>query len=347
MRIVSLEGFGGPEVLRIAEAEKPRPGAGEVLIHVAAAGINRADIHQRQGNYPPPTGASEVLGLEVSGTIAERAPDADPRWKAGDAVCALVPGGGYAEYCVAHSCCCLPIPGELEKDPGTALTNAAALPESTMTVWANLFDPGSQCGRRLFAGVRFFMQGGTSGIGTIALQAAMAFGAHAAATAGSDEKCRFLRELGCEGAWNYRREDWAAAAWAWGDRVGGTPGVDVILDMVGGDYFPKHIELLARDGRLIHIAHGGGAEVKLDLRKLMLKRLMVTGSTLRSRPVEEKRRLRDGVEQHLWPLVNAGKIRPVVDRVYPIEDVAEAHRRMESSEHIGKIVLRISSPGAE
>ncbi|HEX4310832.1 MAG TPA: NAD(P)H-quinone oxidoreductase [Acidobacteriaceae bacterium] len=343
MKVVELDGFGGPEVLRIAEAEKPHPGPGEVLIRVVAAGLNRADIHQRQGNYPPPAGASQVLGLEVAGTVAECAPDADPRWNVGDAVCALVPGGGYAEYCVAHSACCLPIPAVLEKDPRTALTSAASLPEATMTVWANLFDPDSQCGRRLFAGERFFMQGGTSGIGTIALQAAMALGAYAAATAGSDEKCQFLRELGCQGAWNYRKEDWAAAARAWGDRVGGSPAVDVILDLVGGDYFPKHIELLARDGRLIHIAHGGGPEVQLDLRKLMLKRLIVTGSTLRSRPIEEKRRLRDGVEQHLWPLVNAGKIRPVIDHVYPVEDVAEAHRRMESSEHIGKIVLRMSA----
>jgi putative PIG3 family NAD(P)H quinone oxidoreductase len=347
MKVVALHGFGGPEVLRIAKAEKPRPGDDEVLIHVVAAGLNRADIHQRQGNYPPPAGASEVLGLEVAGTIALCGPDADPRWKVGDPVCALVPGGGYAEYCVANSGCCLPIPAALEKDPATTFTNAASLPEATMTVWANLFDSDSQCGRRLFAGERFFMQGGTSGVGTIALQAAMAFGAHAASTAGSEEKCRFLRDLGCEGAWNYRNEDWAAGARAWGARVGGAPGVDVILDMVGGDYFPKHIELLARDGRLIHIAYGGGAEVKLDLRRLMMKRLIVTGSTLRSRPVEEKRRLRDGVEQHLWPLVDAGKIKPVVDRVYSIEDVAEAHRRMESSEHIGKIVLRVSAAAAE
>ncbi|MFP5230647.1 MAG: NAD(P)H-quinone oxidoreductase [Acidobacteriota bacterium] len=341
MKVVALEKFGGPEVLRIAEVDKPRPGAGEVLIQVAAAGLNRADIHQRQGNYPPPPAASEILGLEVAGTIAERGPDADPRWKIGDAVCALVPGGGYAEYCVAHGGCCLPLPAAPAQDPATALTNAASLPEAAMTVWANLFDP-----RRLFAGDRFLMQGGTSGVGTMAIQAALAFGAHVASTAGSEEKCRFLLELGCERAFNYREQDWAAAVREWA----GTPpdaGVDVILDMIGGDYFPKHIDLLRRDGRLVHIAYGGGGEVQLSLRRLMQKRLVVTGSTLRSRPVAEKTRLRDGVEEHLWPLLASGRIRPIVDRVYPMEEAAEAHRRMESSGHIGKIVLRIGAAGAE
>jgi NADPH2:quinone reductase len=332
MRVVALEGFGGPNVLRVAEAEKPRAGVGEVLIRVAAAGLNRADIHQREGHYPPPPGASEVLGLEVAGTIVERGPGADPRWKVDEPVCALVPGGGYAEFCVAHSGCCLPIPA------GLSMEQAAALPEAAMTVWANLFAAGPESRRRLFAGDFFLMQGGTSGIGTIAIQTAIAFGAEAAATAASQEKCRFLRELGCAQAWNYREEDWAAGARAW---AVGHGGVDVILDMIGGDYFPQHIELLGRDGRLIHIAHGQGAQVTLDLKKMMMKRLIITGSTLRSRPVEEKTRLRDGVEQHLWPLIVSGKIRPVIDRVYPMEDVAEAHRRIESSEHIGKIVLAV------
>jgi len=337
MKIIALEGFGGPEMLRVGKAEKPRPAAGEVLIQVAAAGINRADIHQRQGNYPPPAGASEILGLEVAGTIVERGPDADPRCRIGDAVCALVPGGGYAEYCVAHGGCCLPIPAALASDPTTVMTNAASLPEAVMTVWANLFDP-----RRLFAGDRFLMQGGTSGVGVIAIQAAQEFGAHVASTAGSAEKCRFLRELGCERAFNYREDDWAAGARSW---AGAPPdaGVDVILDMIGGDYFPRHIDLLRRDGRLIHIAHGGGADVQLDLRKLMQKRLLVTGSTLRSRPVAEKTRLREGAEEHLWPRLGSGRIQPVVDRVYPMEKVAEAHRRMQSSQHIGKIVLRIGT----
>jgi NADPH2:quinone reductase len=341
MRIVALEKFGGPEVLRVGEAKKPRPGAGEVLIRVAAAGVNRADIHQREGNYPPPPGASEVLGMEVAGTVVERGPDAGPRWKIGGAVCALVPGGGYAEYCVAQGGCCLPIPAGLAEDPAAALEQSASLPEATMTVWANLFDP-----RRIFEGDRFLMQGGTSGVGTIAIQAARAFGAHVAATAGSEEKCRFLRDLGCERALNYRDEDWAEGARTWVQEAGRS-GVDVILDMVGGDYFPKHIELLARDGRLIHIAFGRGAEVKLDLRKVMSKRLVITGSTLRPRSVEEKTRLRDGVEQHLWPLFVSGKMRPVIDSVYPMEQAAEAHRRMESSQHIGKILIRTGAAAAE
>jgi NADPH2:quinone reductase len=340
MKIVALDKFGGPEVLRIAEAEKPTPRADEVLIHVAAAGINRADIHQRQGNYPPPPGASEILGLEVAGTIVERGPDADPRWKIGDTVCALVPGGAYAEYCVAHSGCCLLIPATLAKDPATAFTNAASLPEAAMTVWANLFAADSKHARRLFEGDHFLMQGGTSGIGIMAIQAALAFGAHVASTAGSEDKCDFLRKLGCERAINYREQDWVAAAREW---AGAPPdaGVDVILDMIGGDYFPKHIDLLRRDGRLVHIASGGGPQVTLDLRKLIGKRLMVTGSTLRARPVAEKAALRDEVELHLWPLLESGRIQPIVDRVYPLSEVAEAHRRMESSAHIGKIVLRI------
>jgi NADPH2:quinone reductase len=343
MKFVALEKFGGPEVLRIADAQQPRPGAGEVLIQVAAAGINRADIHQRQGNYPPPPGASQILGLEVAGTIVDRAPDADSRWKIGDPVCALVPGGGYAEYCVAHSGCCLPIPAAFAKDPATAMTNSASLPEAAMTVWANLFATDSKCAGRLFEGDRFLMQGGTSGVGIMAIQAAIGFGAHVASTAGSADKCLFLRELGCERAINYREQDWAAAVLEW---AGNPPdaGVDVILDMIGGDYFPKHIDLLRRHGRLVHIAHGGGADVQLNLRKLVQKRLIVTGSTLRSRPIAEKTKLRDGVEQHLWPLIESGRIRPIVDRVYPLAEVAEAHRRMESSQHIGKIVIRIGQP---
>jgi NADPH2:quinone reductase len=331
MRIVAMESFGGPEVLRVAEAERPRPGAGEVLIQVAAAGLNRADILQRQGHYPPPPGASEVLGMEVSGTVVERGPGAEERWKIGDQVCALLPGGGYAEFCVAHGGCCLPAPR------GLTLEQAAALPESAMTVWANLFATDARNTPRLFAGERFLMQGGTSGIGVMAIQAARARGAQVAATAGSAEKCNFLRELGCERAWNYREEDWAAGAAEWA-----AGGVDVILDMVAGDYFAKHVELLGVGGRLIHIATGHGAEVTLDLRKVMRKRLTVTGSTLRARPVEEKQRLRDAVEAELWPLIATGKVRVVVDRIYPMAQAAEAQRRMESSAHIGKILLRMS-----
>jgi|SRR5580704_84685 NADPH2:quinone reductase len=327
MRVVSLMGFGGTDVLTIQEVEKPQPGEGEVLIRVAAAGVNRADLLQRQGHYPPPAGASEILGMEIAGEIVVRGPGADARWRAGDKVCALVPGGGYAEYCAAHSACCLPIA------EGMTLEEAASLPEAAYTVWANLFDP-----RRVFPGDRFLMQGGTSGIGTFAIQAAGAFGASVAATAGSAKKCRFLLELGCQRALNYKEEDWVADALEWS----GAKGVDVILDMVGGDYFAKHLKLLAKDGRLVHIATMSGNEVSLDLRTVMAKRLMITGSTLRPRSVGEKRRLRDGVEEHLWPLVREGKIRPIVDQVFSMGDVARAHERMESSLHIGKIVLKVA-----
>jgi NADPH2:quinone reductase len=324
MRTICLTGFGGTEVLRMGEAEMPRPGKEEVLIQVAAAGVNRADLYQRQGHYPPPPGASEILGLEVAGEIVGLGAGNEGRWKTGDKVCALVPGGGYAEYCAAHSGCCLPIPGNME------LTAAAALPEAAFTVWANLFDPP-----RIHSGDRFLMQGGTSGIGTFAIQAAKAFGAAVAATAGSPKKRDFLLELGCERAFCYREEDWVAGVLDWS----GGKGVDVVLDMVGGDYFAKHLKVLATDGRLVHIATTGGNKVELDLRAIMAKRLMITGSTLRSRPATEKTALRDGVERNLWPLVRDGKIRPVLDSVFPMEEAARAHERMESSLHIGKIVL--------
>jgi NADPH2:quinone reductase len=327
MRAVRLTGFGGTEVLRIEEDQMPRPGPGEVLIRVAAAGVNRADLHQRQGHYPPPAGASDILGLEVAGQIVALGTGADERWKIDDKVCALVPGGGYAEYCVAHEGCCLPIPEKME------FAAAASLPEAAFTVWANLFEP-----RRIHSGDRFLMQGGTSGIGTFAIQAAKAFGAAVVATAGSSEKCRFLLELGCERAFNYREEDWETGATEWS----GGKGVDIVLDMVGGDYFAKHIKVLSLDGRLVHIATTAGNKVGLDLRALMAKRLIITGSTLRSRSVEEKAQLRDGVETNLWHLVQEGKIRPIVDSVFPIEDVVRAHDRMQSSAHIGKIVLQVA-----
>jgi NADPH2:quinone reductase len=294
---------------------------------VAAAGVNRADLHQRQGHYPPPAGASEILGLEVAGEVLAHGRGTEKRWKIGDKVCALLPGGGYAEYCVAHSGYCLPVPENFE------LTAAASLPEAAFTVWANLFDP-----RRIHSGDRFLMQGGTSGIGIFAIQAARTFGATVAATAGSPKKREFLLELGCERAFCYRDEDWVKGALEWS----GGNGVDVVLDMVGGDYFTKHIKVLAKDGRLVHIATTSGAKVELDLRAMMAKRLIITGSTLRSRSVDEKTKLRDGVEKNLWPLVQDGRIRPILDSVFPIEDVAKAHERMQSSMHIGKIVLKLA-----
>ncbi|HYK36330.1 NAD(P)H-quinone oxidoreductase [Alloacidobacterium sp.] len=326
MRIIDVPRFGGPEVLSVAERPEAKPGPGEVLIRVAAAGVNRADLLQREGKYPPPPGASPILGMEVSGHIAEIGAGMDSRWTVADAVCALVTGGGYAEFCMASAGCCLPVPKNL------AVEDAAALPEAVFTVWANLFAQSY-----LHAGERLLVHGGTSGIGTTAIQIANALGVRVVTTAGSVEKCAFCLSLGAERAFNYREEDWLTGALEWS----GGSGVDVILDMVGGDYFPKHLKLLAPKGRLIHIATMGGAQVTADLRVIMQKRLVVTGSTLRPRTIEEKMTLRDQIERQVWPLIENGKLRPVIDRVYPLEEAAEAHKRMVSSTHIGKILLRV------
>ena len=311
-------------MLRIAEAPVPNPGPGEVLIRVSAAGLNRADTLQRQGKYPPPPGASPILGMEVSGHVAE---SNAAEWKPGDPVCALLAGGGYAEYCVAPAGQCLPIPASIPVE------EAAALPEVVFTVWANLFEPAC-----LQPGETFLAQGGSSGVGSMAIQVAHWMGARVAATAGSAAKCDFCVQMGCERAFQYREEDWAEAARAWS----GGRGVDVILDMVGGDYFPRHLRLLAPRGRLVHIAYTRGREVTADLALIMQKRLVVTGSTMRGRPVSEKTALRDSIRLRLWPQIAAGRIRPVVDRIFPLQDAAEAHRRMESSAHIGKILLRMA-----
>jgi NADPH:quinone reductase len=331
MEFIQVTNPGGPEVLRMASGPVPRPGPGEVLIRTVAAGVNRADVYQRQGNYPPPAGASSILGMEVSGHIAETGPGSGSRWHVGDPVCALLGGGGYAQYCVAPEGQCLAVPA------GVSVRDAAALPEAVVTVWANLFEP-----RRLFEGDLFLVQGGSSGIGTTAIQMARAFGARVATTAGSDEKCRFCVSLGAELAVNYRTTteggDWAAEVAQWAH----PHGVDVILDMVGGDYFARHMELLATRGRLIHIATSRGSQVTLDLRTVMMKRLVIAGSTLRSRSVAEKSALIRSVEQEVWPLFISGQLRPVIDRVFPLEEAGNAQRRMESSGHIGKIVLLAS-----
>jgi NADPH:quinone reductase len=326
MRYIEIAEPGGPEVLRLASGTVPRPGAGEVLVRVAAAGINRADLLQRQGHYPPPPGASPILGMEISGHIAELGPGTSGRWLAGDAVCALVAGGGYAEYCVAPEGQCMAVPA------GTSLRDGAAIPEAAITVWANLFEP-----RRLFAGNFFLVQGGSSGIGTLAIQMARAFGGRVATTAGTDEKCRFCLSLGAEVAVNYRTQDWAAELASWSQ----PHGIDCILDMIGGDYFAKHVSLLASGGRLVHIAFSRGSQVTVDLRAIMLKRLLITGSTLRPRTVAEKSSLAEAVEQELWPLFISGQLRPVVDRTFPMERAADAHRLMESGQHTGKIVLEM------
>ena len=325
MRIVDITQYGGTEVLQIAEAPVPEPGCGEVLIRVSAAGLNRADILQRKGHYPPPPGASSVLGMEVSGHVAALGADVDD-WKPGDAVCALLAGGGYAEYCVAPAGQCLAIPENIP------VPDAAALPEAVFTVWTNLFDP--TC---LNPGETLLVQGGSSGVGSMAIQVAALFGARVAATAGSAAKCDFCRQIGCERVFNYKEEDWAEGVRAWS----GGRGVDVILDMVGGDYFPKHLRALASRGRLVHIAYSRGREVTADLALIMLKRLVITGSTLRSRPAGQKAALRDAIRQRLWPHFGSGRVRPIIDRVFPLEQVADAHRRMESNQHLGKILLRL------
>jgi NADPH2:quinone reductase len=326
MRFIDIVAPGGPEVLRIASRPVPRPGSGEVLVRIRAAGINRADLLQRQGHYPPPPGASPILGMELSGTIAEMGADTTSRWRVGDELCALLAGGGYAEYCTVPEGQCMSLP------PGVSIRDAAAIPEAAITVWANLFEP-----RRLFPDNLVLVQGGSSGIGVMAIQMARAFGARVATTAGTDEKCNFCLGLGAEVALNYRTQDWAAEVARWAH----PHGVDAILDMIGGDYFPKHIGLLAMGGRLVHIATSHGSQVTADLRSIMLKRLLITGSTLRSRSVAEKSWLSRGVEQELWPLFASGHIRPVIDTAFPLEKAADAHLLMESGKHTGKIILEM------
>ena len=323
MRAIDIAAPGGPEVLRIVRKPVPHPGTGAVLVRTVAAGLNRADLLQRQGHYPPPPGASPILGMELSGHIAELGPGTSSRWQVGDAICALLAGGGYAEYCAVPQGQCMAVP------TGVSIRDAAAIPEAVITVWANLFEP-----RRLFPGNLFLVQGGSSGIGTMAIQMARAFGARVATTAGSDEKCYFCLSLGADVAINYRG-DWAAELARWAQ----PHGIDAILDMIGGDYFSIHIDLLATGGRLVHIATSRGSKVTVDLRSIMMKRLLVTGSTLRSRSIEEKSALARGVEQQVWPLFANGQIHPVVDSTFPLELAAEAHRLMESGRHSGKIIL--------
>lgn len=327
MRAIHITRPGGPEVLSLGEASVPQPGPGEVLVQVAAAGVNRADLMQRAGNYPPPAGASPILGLEVAGHVAEIGGDnADrtaSRWQVGDAVCALLTGGGYAEYCAIPAGQCLPIPA------GLTAIEAASLPEAALTVWANLFEP-----RRIFPGDLFLVQGGSSGIGAMAIQAARHFGARVAATAGSEEKCRFILGLGAEKAVDYHG-DWPAELASWSK----PHGIDVILDMVGADYFPRHLQLLALHGRLIQISVLRGSRAEIDLGMMMRKRLLITGSTLRSRPVSEKASLAAAVEQNLWPLFAARHLHPTVFKTFPLSQAAEAHQLMEASRHMGKLIL--------
>jgi NADPH2:quinone reductase len=296
-----------------------------VLIRVAAAGVNRPDVMQREGKYPPPPGASDMPGLEVSGTIAECGPDVE-RWAVGDRVCALVSGGGYAEYCIAPDVQCLPVPATLD------LVAAGGVPETFFTVWTNVFERG-----RLREGESFLVHGGSSGIGTAAIQMARAFGARVFATAGSREKCSACERLGAERAINYKTDDFAAVLL---DLTGGR-GVDIILDMVGAAYFSRNLDLLALEGRLLQIAVLHGAKAEINLVRLLRQRLTVTGSTLRARTVDEKGAIAKALERAVWPLLETGKIRPVICETFPLAKAAEAHRLMESGSHIGKILLTV------
>ncbi|KQZ97428.1 NAD(P)H-quinone oxidoreductase [Rhizobium sp. Root564] len=327
MRFVDLPSFGGPEVMTFSNGPLPSPKAGELLVKVQAAGINRPDVAQRQGNYPAPKDASPVLGLEVAGEVVALGEGVSD-FQVGDRVCALANGGGYAEYCVVPAGQALPFP------KGYDAVKAAAVPETFFTVWANLFQMAG-----LTEGESVLIHGGSSGIGTTAIQLAKAFGAEVYTTAGSKEKCDACEKLGAKRAINYKQEDFAAVI---KDATGGK-GVDVILDMIGASYFEKNIASLARDGCLSIIAFlGGTIAEKVDLRPIMVKRLTVTGSTMRPRTADEKRAIRDELVEQVWPLLEAGKVAPVIHDVINFDQVSEGHRLMESSSHIGKIVMRVS-----
>ncbi|CUH40335.1 Quinone oxidoreductase 1 [Jannaschia seosinensis] len=321
MRAVEIAKPGGPEALSVTERPVPAPGPGEILIAVDHAGVNRPDVLQRMGAYDPPKGASDLPGLECAGTVAAVGPGV-VRWQAGDRVCALLPGGGYAEYAVTPADHALRIPESL------SMAEAAALPETFFTVWTNVFDRG-----RLRAGERFLVHGGTSGIGTTAIQLARARGARVFATAGSADKVAACEGLGAEGI-NYREADFVEVLRAAG-------GADLILDMVGGDYVARNLDALADDGRLVQIAFLGGAKVQANLAQVMTRRLTITGSTLRPRSVLDKARIAEALRDEVWPLLDSGRIAPVMDEVFALEEAGRAHARMEAGAHIGKIVLKV------
>ncbi|MGF1629812.1 MAG: NAD(P)H-quinone oxidoreductase [Kiloniellaceae bacterium] len=325
MTAIEIREAGGPEVLVPASRPVPRPGKGEVLIKVAAAGVNRPDCLQRQGSYPPPPGASDIPGLEVAGEVVA-AGEGVEGLKPGDKVCALVTGGGYAGFCLAPAPQCLPVP------KGFSLEQAAALPETFFTVWVNVFVRSG-----LKAGESFLVHGGTSGIGTTAIQLAKAFGSKVFATAGSDEKVKACEALGADRGINYRSEDFVEIV----KQATGGKGVDVILDMVGGDYIPRDIKAMAEDGRLSFIAFLGGPKAEVNFAAVMMKRLTITGSTLRARPVAVKAALAAELKEKVWPLLDAGRIAPVMAASFPLAEAAKAHALMESSSHIGKIVLTL------
>ena len=322
---IALNGKGGPEVLQPQSMPVPTPGHGQILVRVAAAGVNRPDVQQRMGAYPPPPGHSPLPGLEIAGDVAAVGPGV-ARWKVGDQVCALVNGGGYAEYCIAEDVQALPIP------KGIAMAEAGGIPETAFTVWNNVFERGA-----LEAGDWFLVHGGTSGIGTTAIQLAKAFGARVIATAGSTDKCQVCRDLGADHAINYNTQDFVAAI---KDATGGH-GIDVTLDMVGGDYTERNIAAAAEDGRIVQIATLAGPMTTFTLPRLMMKRLTLTGSTLRPRTRDIKARFARALEKQVWPLYASGRVKVIMDSTFPLAQASEAHRRMETSQHVGKIVLTV------
>ena len=325
MAAIEIAQWGGPEVLQACRRPTPKPGPGEVLIEISAAGVNRPDVMQRKGLYPPPPGASDIPGLEIAGKVVALG-EGVHQPAIGESVCALVTGGGYAEYCLAAAALCLPIP------KGLGPIEAAAIPETFFTVWTNVFERGG-----LKAGESMLVHGGSSGIGTTAIQLAREFGAAVFATAGNPEKCRFCEQIGAR-AINYREEDFV-------DRIQFLTegkGVNLILDMVGGPYLQRNLNCLAVDGRLIVIAVQGGPKTEINLLSIFLKRLTLTGSTLRPRSVKEKASIAGALRQKVWPLLESGQVKPVVHRVFSLAEASEAHRLMESSQHIGKIVLTVA-----
>jgi NADPH:quinone reductase len=324
MTAIGIKAPGGPEMLVPEQRAVPTPGMGEVLVKVAAAGVNRPDVMQRQGLYPPPPGAPDIPGLEIAGEVVALGPNVK-RWKIGDRVMALVSGGGYAEYCLAHESHALPV-------GGLSTVDAAAVPETFFTVWHNMVERGG-----LKSGETFLIHGGTSGIGTTAIQLAKQLGAKVIATAGSDEKCAACRKLGADVAVNYKTEDFVAACKA----ATGDKGADVILDMVGGDYIARNYEAAAVEGRIVQIAFQGGPKATVNYMRLMLKRLHHTGSTLRSRSVADKGAIARAVEDNVLPMLTAGKVKPVIFKTFPLAEAAAAHALMETSAHIGKIVLTL------
>ena len=325
MNAIEISEPGGPDVLKMVQRKVPAQERGEVLIQIEAAGVNRPDVAQRQGHYAPPAGAVDIPGLEVAGKIVALGKGVTD-WKMGDEICALVTGGGYAEYVATPASLCLPLP------KGVAMPEGAAIPETFFTVWSNVFDRG-----RLKAGETFLVHGGSSGIGTTAIQLAANFGARVFATAGSQEKCRACEELGAERTVNYKTEDFIEIL----KDLTGKSGIDVILDMVAGSYVPLDIELAAADGRIILISVLGGISGEINFLQLIIKRLILTGSTLRPRSIKDKSKIARSLKEKVWPFIESGKIKPQIYKIFPLSDVTKAHQLMESSQHIGKIVLKI------